>query len=97
MCALAHQYAVMTTAAEARSAERQRDFTYSAGAALCLYPTPASTCRYSCAGLGRSYCLRATLSFSANARRAHRVALPPEGDMHMTGRTTAVANLRTTV
>ena len=85
--------AVVTTAAQARSAERQRDLRYSAGAALCLYPTPANTC----AGLGRTYRLRATFSLAANVRRADRVALPPEGDMHMTGRTTTKANLRTTV
>ncbi len=58
--------AIATTAAEARSAERQRGFRYSAGAAVCLCPTPASTC-------GRSFCLRATLSLVANARQADPV------------------------
>lgn len=60
---------VATTASEARSAEHQPAFRYLAGASLCLCPTPASTC----AGLGRSYCLRATLSLAANTRQAARV------------------------
>ena len=58
-------------AVEARSAERQRGFGYSAGAPLCLCPTPAIAS--TCACLGRSYCLRATLSLATNARQADRV------------------------
>ncbi len=92
MCALAHHVRLCPLAAEARSAERKRDFEYSAGASARLLLAPADTAVQVLADRTVDRRLRATLSLAAKARRADRVALPPEGDMHMTGRFTAIAN-----